>query len=167
MGEQDLRSMLHSYLRDAHAMEENVLRMLDSMITTTDDPEILRALQTHKTETEGHEQLLKNRLESLNVDVTAVKDVPAIFGALMKGIGDVVRSDKPGKNARDGYVTEAMEIAAYHLLENLAQRAGDQETADLARRIRADEERMRDVIDQNWPKFVDLTLAEKGIPARG
>lgn len=163
MGEQDLQSMLHSYLRDAHAMEENVLRMLDSMIATTEDPEIQQSLQRHKSETEGHEQQIRSRLKALNVDVTAVKDVPSIFGALMKGIGDAVRSDKAGKNARDGYVTEAMEIAAYHLLENLAERAGDQETAQMARTIRADEERMRDEIDGNWPRFIDLTLAEKGI----
>ena len=161
--ETDVQSMLHSYIRDAHAMEENVLRMLDSMIATTTDPQILETMQQHKTETERHETLLRQRLEALRVDVTAVKDVPAIFGAMLKGFGDAVRSDKAGKNARDGYITEAMEIAAYQLLENLAERAGDAETAELARIIRADEERMRDQIDQNWPKFIDLTLAEKGI----
>lgn len=161
--EQDLQSMLHSYIRDAHAMEQNVLRMLDSMIATTDDPQILQGLKKHKTETERHETLLRERLEALGVDTTAVKDVPAILGALVKGLGDAVRTDKAGKNARDGYVTEAMEIAAYQLLENLSERAGDTETAELARTIRADEEKMRDEIDQNWPKFIDLTLAEKGI----
>lgn len=164
MGEKTIQGMLVSYLRDCHAMEENVLRMIDGMIATTNDPQILADLENHKTETENHERLIKQRLEELDADGgTVLKDVPAMFGAVLKGIGDAIRSDKAGKNARDGYVTEALEIAAYHLLENLAERAGDQVTVNLAKRIRADEEKMRDKIDGTWSKVIDLTLLEEGV----
>lgn len=167
MGEKTIQDMLVSYIRDCHAMEQNVTRMLDSMIATTEDPEILKDLQAHRTETETHERLLQQRLTDLNETGTSVvKDIPAVFGAMLKGIGDAVRSDKPGKNARDGYVTEALEIAAYNLLENLAERAGDQVTVNLARRIREDEERMRDKIDATWSKVIDLTLVEEGVTGR-
>ena len=37
MSEKTVEGMLDSYIRNAHAMEENVLRMHDSMIGTTDD----------------------------------------------------------------------------------------------------------------------------------
>ncbi|HEX2178399.1 MAG TPA: DUF892 family protein [Actinomycetota bacterium] len=166
MSEATIEGMLTSYIRDAHAMEQNVLRMLDSMISTTKDPNILEDLKHHRQETERHEQLLQQRLDSMGQgSTTAAKDIPAILGAMAKGVADTMRSDKPGKNARDAYVTEAMEIAAYRLLEQLAERAGDQQTAEIARKNCRDEEAMRDKIDKQWGKFIDLTLEEEGINA--
>jgi ferritin-like metal-binding protein YciE len=133
------------------------------MIATTRDEEILNQLEHHRMETERHEQLLRERLQALGRDTSLRKEVQSLAGALLKGVTDQVRGDKAGKNARDGFITEHMEIASYELLERLARRAGDEETAEVARRIRADEEAMAQKIASNWDKFVDLTLAEEGI----
>jgi ferritin-like metal-binding protein YciE len=59
-----------------------------------------------------------------------------------------------------------MEIAAYHLLERLAKKAGDQETAEVARQNRADEEAMARKIDSNWDRFLELTLKTPGFLAQ-
>ena len=163
MAEDALQQKLVDYIEDAHAMEQNVLQMLDSMISTTQDDEILQELEHHKMETERHEQLLRERLEALGRDTSIRKEAQSIAGALLKGVVDQVRGDKPGKNARDAFVTEHMEIAAYELLERLADRAGDEETAEIARRNRADEEAMAQKIAANWDRFLDLTLAEERI----
>jgi len=159
----DLREKLVDYLQDTHAMEQNVLRMLDSMIGTTTDQETVARLRQHRGETERHEQLIRGRLEALGAGTSTVAEAAAVVGALLKGVGDQVRPDKPGKNARDGYVTEHLEIASYELLERLAIRAGDPETAQVARTIRQDEEAMARWIAERWDKFVDLTLAEAGL----
>jgi ferritin-like metal-binding protein YciE len=165
MADDNLREKLVDYIEDAHAMEQSVSRSLDSMISTTDDPEIRSILEHHKQETERHEQRLRERLDALGAGTSTRKEAQTVAGALLKGIGDVARTDKPGKNARDAYVTEHVEIAAYQLLERLAVRAGDQETAEVARRNRADDEEMAQKIDANWDRFLDLTLAEAGIQA--
>ncbi len=163
MAQDQLREKLVGYIQDAHAMEQNVLQMLGSMIATTHDEEILNELEHHRMESERHEQLLRERLEALGRGTSTRKELQSLAGALMKGVADQVRGDKAGKNARDAFVTEHMEIAAYQLLERLAVRAGDQESAEVARRNCADDEAMAQKIDANWDKFLDLTLEEASI----
>lgn len=158
-----LREKLIDYLQDTHAMEQNVLRMLDAMIGTTDDPETIAKLRRHRFDTERHEKVIRERLEANGASPSLAAEMPAIMGAWMKGLADRFRTDKPGKNARDAYITEHVEIAAYSLLEHLAYCAGDIQTAHAARFIREEEEEMARWIASRWDRFVDLTLSEAGM----
>jgi ferritin-like metal-binding protein YciE len=65
MADDKLRDKLVDYVEDAHAMEQSVLGSFDSMISTTDDPEIEEMLRHHKAETEEHERRLRERLDAL------------------------------------------------------------------------------------------------------
>jgi ferritin-like metal-binding protein YciE len=163
MADDKLQQKLADYVEDAHAMEQNDLKMLDSIISTTEDPEVKEMVQNHKRETEEHERRLRERLEAMGRGTSARKQAQAVGAALLKGVGDKARGDKAGKNARDGYMAEHLEIAAYQLLERLAKKAGDQETAEVARRNRSDEEAMARRIDQSWDRTLELTLEENGI----
>lgn len=160
---QQLKAQLVKYIGEAHAMEQNVLRMLDSMIATTEDPDIVESLRLHKVETEEHRDRMARRLEAHGESPSVVKDVGGIMGALMKGVVDIARGEKAGRNARDGYATEHMEIASYQLLERVARRAGDEETAQAAAQNRADEERMAKLIEDRWDRFAELSLEEAGV----
>ena len=166
MAKKTIDAVLNGHLRGAHSMEMNVLQMLVALITTTKDPEVTSLLERHKSETEAQIQRLAQRLSDRGEDTSTLKDAGAVATAFFKGLGDVARSEKATKNARDGYVTEALEIATYHLLERLAQRAGDTATAEVAATNRAEEETMRRALDANWDRVVDLVIAEEGITTK-
>jgi len=158
-----MQEQLVKHIDEAYAMEQNVLRMLDGMIETTDDPQMKQDLEHHKAETEGQAERLKARLEAHGESPSMVREAGGIVAALMKEVVDLARSEKAGRNIRDGYATEHMEIASYQLLERVAQRAGDGETAEVARRNRAQEEAMAEKLERYWDKAADLSLAEQGI----
>src|ERR671921_803165 len=139
MTDDKLQQKLVDYIEDAQALEQNVSRMLDSMISTTEDPDIEEMLRHHKEEIERQEQRLRERLDALGAGTSTRKEAQTIAAALMKGAADQVRGDQAGK------------------------KAGDTETAEVARQNRAEEEEMARKIDANWDKFLDLTLAENDI----
>ena len=159
----DLQAQLVKHIDEAYAMEQNVLRMLDGMISTTDDPEIKRGLQQHKLETQQHADRMEKRLRAHDASPSMVKEAGGIVGALMKSVLDMARPEKAGRNARDGYATEHLEIASYELLARIADRAGDEETAAAARDILEDEQKMALTFERNWDRFAELSLQEQGI----
>jgi ferritin-like metal-binding protein YciE len=163
MASEQMKDQLVKHIDDAYAMEQNVLRMLDGMIKTTDDPEIKDELRHHKLETERHAERMQQRLEAHSATPSMVKEAGGIAGALLKTVVDLTRGEKAGRNARDGYATEHLEIASYQLLERIAQLAGDEETAEAARENRKDEEAMAKKLDAHWDKFAELSLKEEGV----
>lgn len=160
---EDLKAQLVKHIDEALAMEQSVLRVLDSMIAATADAEIAEDLRRHRVETEQQSERLRRRLEAHGASPSVVREAGGMLGALMKGVLDLARGEKAGRNARDGYATEHMEIAAYQLLERVAVHAGDAETAEVARRNRAEEEAMATKLDARWDRFVELSLREQGI----
>lgn len=162
----DLEFKLHQYMSDVHALEKHVLRQLDGQIPTTKEEELRAALIRHRGETEQHIARLESRFVAHNERPSTLKDAGAEFVAFFELLGDMLRDDKPAKTARDAYVTEHLEIAAYELLERLATRAGDPDTANVARQNRAEEEAMASTIAAGWERVVEQTLAEEGLLAQ-
>ena len=159
----ELEAQLVKHIDEAVAMEQSVLRMLDGMISTTEDDEIRGALRRHKLETQEHAERMQKRLEAHDTTPSMMREAGGILGALMKSVLDLARPEKAGRNARDGFATEHMEIASYELLARIAERAGDEETAKAAREIIVEEQRMADEIAANWDRFAELSLHEAGV----
>lgn len=158
-----ISGQLVKHIDEAIAMEENVKRMLDGMIATTEDPGVIDLLEHHKLETEEQSQRLRRRLDAHGASPSLVREATGILGALAKMPLDMVRNEKAGRNARDGYATEHMEIASYQLLERIANLAGDEETAEVARLNRAEEEAMARKLEEHWDLFAEMSLREEGV----
>lgn len=160
-----LQERLLGAARDAYAMEQSIRRLLDSVISATADPELVALLERHRDETDRHELLLAERLSELGDEPASPPDVGAFGGSVVKTLTDQLRGEQVAEDARDVFAAEHFEIAAYELLERLAVQAGDERTADVARRNCAEERAMVAKLDTAWDRILELSLVDVEAPA--
>jgi len=135
----DLDEQLDKYLADAHSIEEQALAQLKTAPDIAGEPHLSEAFRAHLAETERHEQLVRERLEARGAKPSKIKDIVMALGG--KGFVLFARSqpDTPGKLTFHAYSYEALEQGSYEMLERVARRAGDEETARVAHDILAEE----------------------------
>src|SRR4051794_22687448 len=158
-----VEDLLVEALDEAYAMEKQVELLLQSMIRTTGDPSLVSDMETHLEETKQHAERLQTCLEAHGQSPSKLKEAATMGAGALKAPLDMARGEKGMRNARDGFATEHLEIAAYRLIEELAKKAGDQQSLAVARQNSEDEERMASRIESNWAKFVALTLKDEGL----
>lgn len=164
------------YLNEAQATEQALIQTLRAHIAMTPAGSYREALEEHLTETREHSRLVQDRLGSIasGVNLARVAVWTAELGigvaesvtgrvlAMWKAPIDLMRGrsgeEKLLKNAKDECASEALEIATYEALQRVAEAVGDEETAELARRIRADEERMLARLRHEIPKLAGAVV---------
>ena len=166
------------HLSEARASEDALVRVLQSQIAMTPRGSYRSALDKHLDETRGHAKKVADRLAALDGGSNPILAVVGFWEGLIgqalafgKTPLDLLRGsggeEKVLKNAKDACASEALEIATYTAIERLARTVGDDETADLAERILADEERMLARIMREIPKLTDAVVRAdvKGQPS--
>jgi ferritin-like metal-binding protein YciE len=159
----DIHTQLVKHIDEAHALEQTVLRLLDGLIQTADDPEVIDRLEHHRLETHEHEHTMRRRLEAHGAQPSVVRQAAGLLEAVLKLPLDLVRGEKSGRTARDAYTTEHLEIASYELLRRIAERADDEETAQACLEILEQERAMAQFIEERWDVFAELSLREEGV----
>src|SRR3954453_15087713 len=152
---------LVEYLTDVHAMEVQALAQMRAAPKLAGDPQLAEAFEEHRVETEQHETLIRDRLEAPDASPSRLED---LLGAVSgKGFVLFARSqtDTPGKLVTHAFSYEHMELAAYELLARVAEKAGDNEPAEVARVIRDEENAMAIRLSENWDRAVDASLQDK------
>ena len=174
---------LVQYLNEAYGKEKQLETALTADISMTTDKNYRKRLQDHLKETRDHARRVKSRIRALGgrpeeVSVPgpdAVSDVAtgavnlanrAVAAAkgpahMLRGTGE---QEKLLKNAKSQYWNEFEEIATYTAIETLAETVGDKETAQLARAIRREEERMAKFLERLLPRLTK-GVAREEIPA--
>ena len=156
----DLQAQIIKYLTDAHSIERQALVQMKAAPGMAGDPEIAAAFEQHRTETEEHERLVDERLRALSASPSTMKDMAGAATGMGFGLFAKLQPDTPGKLVAHAFSYEHMELAAYDLLARVADRAGDTETAEVARRIEAQEATMAERVAGMFDRAVDASLRE-------
>jgi ferritin-like metal-binding protein YciE len=154
------------YLSEAKTSEDALTRVLQSQIAMTPAGDYRDALTTHLEETRQHSRRVARRIRELigtpsPLRFAAIVTEEAVGQglALAKTPLDLLRGsgseEKVLKNAKDAAATEALEIATYTAIERLANNVDDEQTAELARSIRVEEQAMLDRILHEIPSLTD------------
>jgi len=173
---------LIQYLNEAYGKEKELETALQAHIAITTKAPYKKRLQQHLKETKGHAREVERRIKKLGgraeaggVDaplvaeaasgLTAVasKAVAAAQGPLhaLRGTGE---AERMLKNARTEYRNEFEEIGFYTTIESFADSVGDKETAQLARGIRREEERMAKFLERQIEQLAKAVAREE-VPA--
>jgi ferritin-like metal-binding protein YciE len=156
---------LVQYLSEAHGKERELETALQADILLTSKPAYQKRLKQHLKETKAHAKLLERRIKKLGGGGTAVQTVVAKATAAAKAPLHAVRgsgeAEKMLKNAKTQYVSEQEEISTYLALETFATKVGDKETAQIARGIRKEEERMARFLEGQIKQLATAVVQEE------
>jgi ferritin-like metal-binding protein YciE len=155
-----LEEQLTKHLTDVHAIEVQALQQLLVAPRMARDRELARAFRDHIVETEEQERLVRGRLEAHAADPSRLKDAAGRAGAIGMVLFARSQPDTPGKLVAHAYSYEHMEFAAYELLSIVAERAGDTDTAGVARSIRDQEAAMAERLAAGFDRAVDASLRD-------
>jgi len=161
----ELATLLPKYLADAHAIEEQAIQLLERAPKLVDEPELESVFSHHLTETREHAELIESRLRALDEDSSSLKDAALRLGALNWGAFFQGHPETPGKLTGFTYAFEHLEIGSYELLSRLADRAGDTQTAEVARTILGQEREAARTLASAFDTAVTASLRAVGVTA--
>src|SRR6201996_5020733 len=155
---------LIQYLNEAYGKERELEVALQTDIAMTNKPPYKKRLQEHLRETKAHAKALDRRIKNLGGGGQTVQSLVGKATALAKGPLHIIRGDgaqeKMLKNAKTQFTAEHEEISTYLALETFATKVGDTETANLARDIRREEERMAKYLQSEIKALAGSTAIE-------
>ena len=175
MNERDTK--LVQWLNEAHAKEAELEADLTAHIALTEKQTYKKRLRDHLKETRDHKRAVARRIKQLGGTASTGPDVPGVPKVVGETAGKAVAGVKGQvgtarafvtsqpethlRNAQEELREEHVEIALYTRLETLAEEVGDRDTAQLARSIRRDEERMAKFLDAELKRLVkDVVKAD-------
>src|SRR5579864_3102428 len=170
-------SKLVQWLNEAHAKEAELEADLTAHIALTEKQSYKKRLRQHLTETKDHKRRVAQRIKQLGGTASTGPQVPGVPGAVGEAAGKAVAAVKGQvgaaravvtsqaethlRNAQEELREEHVEIAIYSRILTFAETVGDRETAQLAKGIRRDEERMAKFLDAELARLVkDVVRAE-------
>jgi ferritin-like metal-binding protein YciE len=154
--------MLATWLKDAYAMEEGIIPVLDNHAKDARaNPVVHERISRHKEETRRHAEMVKQCLNRLGEDTSALKTGMAKAGGFFQGLSTGMAKDELVKNNLADIATEHFEIACYTALARAAEAAGEPDIKRTCEQILREEEEMATFLEEHLPDTVDEFLTQK------
>ena len=180
---------LIQWLNEAHAKEAELEADLNAHIALTEKQPYKKRLRKHLSETKDHKRRVAQRIKQLGGSASTGPALPGVPTAVGEAAGKAVAAVKGQvgtaraaitnqaethlRNAQEELREEHVEIALYSRIEIFAQEVGDRETAQLAKSIKRDEERMAKYLDAELARLVkevvraEVPRAQRASATRG
>lgn len=157
---------LRDWLRDAHAMELQSVKMMEKLTSRLEHyPELRQRMKRHIEETERQAERLQACVERNGGKTSAMKDLSGKIVATIQGLSGTVVEDEVVKGHLASYVFEHYEIASYRVLLAAAAEAGDAETRQVCQQNLQEEEEMAswlgDHLDATVQEYLQRDLADQ------
>jgi ferritin-like metal-binding protein YciE len=148
--------LLVSWLKDAHAMEQTVIKNLEKHSENAQDyPDVKTRVDQHIEESRQHAQMLEDALNRLDEKPSGVKEfMGSVMGTMQGAIGDPT-GDTLVRNVVADYGAEHFEIATYRAIQRLAEISHIPEVAQMCQQILQDEESMAEFLERNLTGAVE------------
>lgn len=159
----DLGEQLVKYLADAHAIEAQSIQLLEKGPAIAGQSNLALVLRDHLEESQAQQRLIEARLDAHGATANKLQDAALRIGAVNWGAFFAAQPDTPAKLAGFAFAVEHLEIAAYELLQRVAIRAGDDETARIAERIIGEEHSAAARIRAQFENAMDAALERQGV----
>jgi ferritin-like metal-binding protein YciE len=159
-----VRSTFIVGLRDAHAVENQALALIDRQLDRlVSYPDVADQLRSHRKETEAQIQRLEGVLGSLDESHSSLKDAALSLTGNLAALGHTIAGDEILKNAFANFAFENFEAASYRSLITLAELGHFTSAIDQLRLSLDEEVHMAKWIEEHIPavttKYVSLVSA--------
>jgi len=155
--------VLNRYVQDAIAAEKTFETQLHAFAGQASDPSVKQLFDLHARETRTQYERLSARLGSQGESPSGVRSLLAhILGwSTRPSHAGLDEQERTAQNLITAFAVENSELAMYEALANMAEAAGDNDMASLARSIQTEEKAAAEKI---WRLLPTAALGEQ---ARG
>jgi len=144
-----VRDNLTDWLRDAYAMENQAIEILEKQASRLEHyPELEAKVRQHLEESRRQAERVEQALERLGADTSAFKTGLGKITGTVQQLTGLFASDEVMKSAIADYAFEHYEIACYRILIATAEEAGEPEVGRLLEQNLREEEAMADWLGQ-------------------
>ena len=163
------RENLTAWLRDAYAMENQAIEILEKQVSRLEHyPELRAKVRSHLEESHRQAERVERCLHQLGTDTSGLKTALGKMVGTAQQLSGLFASDEVLKTSIADYAFEHYEIASYKTLIAAAGEAGEHEVARTLEENLREEEAMASWLAQHLPEVTRQYLHREaaGQPAK-